>query len=165
MNKTRQELAIGIYETMMCDGSKEQVLEYIESKLDAYASQSDNRHGFIALLLSKIRELNPASHSQEVALSAVQSMITETDYFGNGKSLLQIEKELFTAHQSAPPLLPVGKLWSRQDILDLIKSKSFTNDMGEHLIYVTALLNALPLQVDEGDGCNKNISQENINKL
>lgn len=47
----------------------------------------------IKFLLGRIDTLKPKNKSQEVAIEAIKSMITETDYFGNGKSLIHIENE------------------------------------------------------------------------
>lgn len=47
----------------------------------------------IKFLLGRIGVLKPKNESQEVAIEAIKSMITETDYFGNGKSLIHIENE------------------------------------------------------------------------
>lgn len=44
-------------------------------------------------LLEAIKKLKPINESQKVTLDAVVSMITETDYYGDLKTLLQIEKE------------------------------------------------------------------------
>ena len=67
-----------------------------EAKELVFSNDDLDRIGNVKLikfLLGRIGVLKPKNESQEVAIEAIKSMITETDYFGNGKSLIHIENE------------------------------------------------------------------------
>ena len=67
-----------------------------EAKELVFSNDDLDRIGNVKLikfLLGRIDALKPKNKSQEVAIEAIKSMITETDYFKNGKSLIHIENE------------------------------------------------------------------------
>lgn len=66
----------------------------------AFSPDDLDKNGNVKLLkflLGRIEQLEPKNEGQMVGICAVQSMIIETDYFGDGKSLIEIENERSTS--------------------------------------------------------------------